>query len=229
LRVLNEIFKLNDFKEFVKRFIIINLVAIALALFWIGIVEYKFNIDYENDVVTETGKYVYSDIVFFTPYLKNSSMSYLIKLDNGTYVYIPYEFVDELFSFDEFDTEEKHQHITVEYDPKRGYSYELKDGTTIETSMLVSLQGNKKVYFDKSDYIELCDSLKAEYYIGFFLIIGVGYLFFIILCASVPFFSVRRIIIQNKKRKIKRAKREAYRKKHSETEDSPASSNKTPN
>ena len=96
-------------------------------------------------------------------------------------------------------------------------------------TMLVSLQGNKKVYFDKSDYIELCDSLKAEYYIGFFLIIGVGYLFFIILCASVPFFSVRRIIIQNKKRKIKRAKREAYRKKHSETEDSPASSNKKTN
>ena len=53
MRVLNEIFKLNDFKEFVKRFIIINLVAIALALFWIGIVEYKFNIDYENDVVSD--------------------------------------------------------------------------------------------------------------------------------------------------------------------------------
>lgn len=206
---VKNILKLSVVKEFIKRFILINLIAITLAFSWIGIVKHRFRTDYENDLVKETAKFVYSDIVCFTPYFKNSSLSYLIQLDNATNVYIPLSYTDSLLDIEKFEKEQINQLITIEYNPEISYSYDLDSGKTISVSMLVSVRGANQNYFNKFDYMSLSESIEKEHYVGFFLLLGALYILFIILCAIVPFTDVKRMIIQNKKKRLKRAKREA--------------------
>lgn len=115
LKVLKKISSLSSVKEFVKRFIIINLCAVLIYLLLAWIVRYKFRTNYDNDFITETAKLIYIDTVCFTPYLKNPSLSYLIKLSNGTYVYIPNSYADKLIDIEEFEKEEMNRAITVEF------------------------------------------------------------------------------------------------------------------
>ena len=210
--MLKKLFKLNSVKEFAKSFIIINLCAVFIYLLLAGIVRYKFRTNYDNDFVTESAKFIYSDTVCFTPYLKNSSLGYLIGLSNGTYVYILNSYAYKLIDIENFEQEEKNQTITIEYTPKVGYSYELNNGKTVDVSMLVSIKGASYTYIAKDDYISLTKTAEKEYYWAFLAPISVGYLVLIIVYAVIPFGDIKREIIQNKKRKIKRAKRDAYKK-----------------
>lgn len=212
-----------------KRLIFAFLVVVCLFVAWILVVNHVFPTNYDSDeLIEETAKCVYGDLVNLTPYIKRSGLSYLMKLDNGTYVYVPKYARNQLLDEADFQKIKNNQLVIVEYDPNIGHSYQVNVRETVNVHKVISLKSSDHEYISRVDYIRITNTIKKEYIVSFIAVVFLAVVYLFISFWSGPYAEIKRIIIQNKKRKLKRAKREAYRKKYSKTADVTASSKKTP-
>lgn len=219
MKVLRKILKLESLKAFLKTFLVSVLILAVLFVLWMVSVDFSFPTNYESrETVTETSRFIYDDWIDFTAVVRGSQSRYVIELETGTYVLVPTYIYDELLEDDHFEETEKGRVITVEYDTALGYTYRLDNGKEIDVHYLVSLKGKDVEYISREDYIAKTREVKFEYRISFLVVVFLAVVFLFV-AFLLPFSDIKRIIVQDKKKRIKRAKRDAYRKRLNEEKE----------
>ena len=144
-----------------------------------------FPIDYTNrEITVNSARIIQAKQIDYNPAMSSSTYDYVICFDDGNCGYIAEHLLSEEFNRELFEKSAFNKEITVEYDPNivRHYTHDVN----IKAYKIIAIYSNEDVYMSYDEYIEAISSMRNEYWIMYYVIVGVAA--FILFIFMLPYF-----------------------------------------
>lgn len=148
------------------------MVVFVIYILYTTLLNYRCPLEFKpNELLVSNGNVIKTDWIEYHPGSKNSSLDYIIQMDNNLYFYVTSDLRNTGFDIEGFEDNIENQRYIIRYSENIIRTYRTESSTSITAYCVVAITNDTVDYITQETFFEVMHKAHKVYMIGYYSIV----------------------------------------------------------